>query len=328
MLGVATVVVIGLLGREVAGDRAGLLAAGIAALYPNLWVNDGIIMSESVTALLVASVLLGVYAYIRKPRMKLAALLGALCGLALLTRGELGLLFLVVAAAVLLARESDARAKYRALGIAALTASLLVGPWVAYNLTRFEKPVFVSANVGGSLCGGNNDLAYFGPRVGLWIREGCPAPEEPPRDQSDLSSYWTRTSLDYARDHAGRLPVVVLARVGRVWSVYAPGQMVTFDEGEGRPRAVSWAGLVAFAILLVPAGYGFVVLGRRKTPRYPLAAMFVLVTFTAAVFFGIDRYRVPAEVALVVLAAVGIDAFLDRRRGGAADHTLASASSR
>jgi 4-amino-4-deoxy-L-arabinose transferase-like glycosyltransferase len=82
VLGVATVVVIGLLGREVAGDRAGLLAAGIAALYPSLWVNDGIIMSESVTALLVASVLLGVYAYIRKPRMKLARLLGALCGLA------------------------------------------------------------------------------------------------------------------------------------------------------------------------------------------------------------------------------------------------------
>jgi hypothetical protein len=96
--------------------------------------------------------------------------------------------------------------------------------------------------------------------------------------------------------------------------------MVTFDEGEA-DRAVSWAGLVAFAILLVPAGR-LVVLGRRKTPRIRWPPCSCRHVHRAVP--GIDRYRVP-EVALVVLAAVGIDAFLDRRRGGA-DHTLASTS--
>lgn len=51
LVGTAAVVVIGLLGRVVAGDRAGLIAAGLAAAYPNLWINDGLVMAESLTAL-------------------------------------------------------------------------------------------------------------------------------------------------------------------------------------------------------------------------------------------------------------------------------------
>jgi len=41
-----------------------------------------------------------------------------------------------------------------------------------------------------------------------------------------------------------------------------------------------------------------------------------MTTLTAAVSFGITRYRVGADVALVVLAAVAIDALLAHRRAG------------
>src|SRR6266567_2167782 len=44
VLGAAAVLVIGLLTRALAGDRAGWIAAVIAAVYPNLWVNDGLVM--------------------------------------------------------------------------------------------------------------------------------------------------------------------------------------------------------------------------------------------------------------------------------------------
>jgi 4-amino-4-deoxy-L-arabinose transferase-like glycosyltransferase len=53
--GVATVVVLGHVGRRLAGPVAGVAAAGLAALYPNLWLNDGLVMSESVAALCVSS---------------------------------------------------------------------------------------------------------------------------------------------------------------------------------------------------------------------------------------------------------------------------------
>src|SRR5690606_22286082 len=47
VVGTITVALLGLAGREAGGDRVGLLAAGIAAVYPFLWVADGSLMSES-----------------------------------------------------------------------------------------------------------------------------------------------------------------------------------------------------------------------------------------------------------------------------------------
>src|SRR5213076_775258 len=43
-LGAATVAVTGLVGRAVAGNRVGLIAAAIVAISPNLWVYDGAIL--------------------------------------------------------------------------------------------------------------------------------------------------------------------------------------------------------------------------------------------------------------------------------------------
>jgi hypothetical protein len=42
-------------------------------------------------------------------------------------------------------------------------------------------------------------------------------------------------------------------------------------------------------------------------------AQFVLVTFTAAVIYGLVRFRVPAEVSIVVLSAVAVDRLVGLR---------------
>ena len=60
VFGTMLVLLIGLLGRRVGraipglnGDAVGLVAAGIAAVAPNLWVNDGLVMSETLTGVAV-----------------------------------------------------------------------------------------------------------------------------------------------------------------------------------------------------------------------------------------------------------------------------------
>src|SRR3954447_21127776 len=58
LLGAATVGAVGILGRRVGGDRVGLGAAGIAAVYPLLWVNDATVLSESLYGLLIALALI------------------------------------------------------------------------------------------------------------------------------------------------------------------------------------------------------------------------------------------------------------------------------
>ncbi len=84
--GTVTIVVIGLLGRAVGGERVGIVAAVIAAVYANLWINDGLVMSESVSVLAVSGVLLSAHRVVVGGRTDTRSLLvlGVLCGLAAL----------------------------------------------------------------------------------------------------------------------------------------------------------------------------------------------------------------------------------------------------
>ncbi len=81
LVGLGAVALIGLLGRELAGDRTGLVAAGIAAVYPYLWVNDGLIMSEAFATVAVTAALLLLLKLLRKPSLWLALAVGVICGL-------------------------------------------------------------------------------------------------------------------------------------------------------------------------------------------------------------------------------------------------------
>jgi hypothetical protein len=64
--------------------------------------------------------------------------------------------------------------------------------------------------------------------------------------------------------------------------------------------------------LLALAAVGIVVLRRRRVPVSPFLGMAAIVTVTAAITFGTTRYRVPLEAAIVVLAAIALDAALRR----------------
>jgi hypothetical protein len=66
--------------------------------------------------------------------------------------------------------------------------------------------------------------------------------------------------------------------------------------------------------LLVPATAGTWLLWRRRLPISPLMSVLAMVTVTAALTFGVTRYRAPADAVLVVLAAVALDALIGRWR--------------
>jgi hypothetical protein len=70
---------------------------------------------------------------------------------------------------------------------------------------------------------------------------------------------------------------------------------------------VAKAGLVMYALMVLIAVAGLVALRRARTPLWPLLVPFLLVTISAALTFGFSRYRLAAEIPLVVLAATGID---------------------
>ncbi len=311
--GAAVVLVIGLLGRSVAGNRAGLLAAAIAAVYPNLWINDGLVMSEALATLSVALAILLTYRFIRAPKPSTAAWVGVAVALAMLARAELGLLLPLMVLPVALMLKALPFTRQLLLFLLTCAVSLaVVSPWLIANLTRFDEPVLFSTNDGLTLCGANLPNTWYGEGTGVWALNCASIPIK--GDRSVVSNELRKRGLDYIGDHLGRLPVVVAVREARVWSLYAPGFMANYNVNEGRDKEVSWAGFFAFWILVPCAVVGALALRRRRVPLTPLLSQFVIVVVTAAAIYGLVRFRVPAEVSLVVLAAVAVDGWLGGRR--------------
>ena len=316
VIGALAVVVIGYLGRHVGGHRAGLVAGALAAVAPALWINDGLVMSESLGALTVAGVLLALYRWRDRPSVQRAAVVGALCGFAVLARSEAALLAPITIAPMLIWSGDLAGAqRLRQIGVAAGCTVLVLVPWVVPNLLRFEEPVLLSTNDGLTLYGANcYPGVYQGDGIGLWTLE-CPLAEDTTGlDQSEVSSLYRDRAFETIGDHTDRLPAVVAARVGRVWSFYRPEQMISYNTGEGRETWASRAAVLGYYLLLVPAAIGGWLLHRRKVSLWPLLSQFVNVTLVAGLFYGLTRFRISAEVALIVLAAVTVAALWDRWR--------------
>jgi 4-amino-4-deoxy-L-arabinose transferase-like glycosyltransferase len=309
LVGLAIVPVVGLLGRRLSGERVGLVAAVIAAVYPNLWLNDSLVMSETIAILLVALALLAGLRLEDAPTVARAAVVGGLVGLAALTRSELALLAPLFAV-VVWRRVPAAGTWWRPLKLPAvlLLASLLtVSPWIIYNLGRFEHPVLMSTNDGTTFLGANCDVTYYA-QVGGWnINCLAPVPQEMFADASERSSARREIALDYIADHWQRLPVVVAARLARTADVYGLTHLVRMDVGEEKAEWAVWAGIVMFWALAVAAVIGWLDLRRRGIGgRWWVAMPIIAVVITTVVIYGFHRLRAPAEPAIVVLAATGL----------------------
>jgi 4-amino-4-deoxy-L-arabinose transferase-like glycosyltransferase len=310
VLGTVTIVVIGLLVRRIAGNTAGLIAAAIAAVYPELWINDGMVLSETAAILATAVAFTAAYAFAAKPSTRNAVFLGLACGITALGRTEMVLLFpLVVIPLALLARSVDWRGRIRLAVVACLLGALIIGPWVVANLLRFEEPTTMTSATGSALSAANCDEVYYGQLIGYYANcfQGPWPPASADESQRDLEP--RKQAIEYMKNHKRRLPLVAAARVGRLWGLFKPGQTTAFDWTiEGRGRAASWIGLFCYYVLMAFAAVGLVVLRRRRITILPLVSVAVIATLAAAITFGVTRYRAPAEVAIVVAAAVGIDA--------------------
>jgi len=197
-----------------------------------------------------------------------------------------------------------------------VVAAVVLSPWAIRNLSRFDEPVLLSNGSGILVAQTNCDATYYGDKQGYWeYLCGLPQPVSPhgePLDESGRDVEYRNRGLNYASQHWPRLVVhAIPKRVGRLWGVYAPIQQLRADKlVEGRTFKLSVLGLVQYWLLLPLAGMGVVTLRRSGRPLLPLLAWPLVVTVVAALTMGTTRYRVPAEVALVLLAAVSLDALV------------------
>jgi hypothetical protein len=305
-LGAAAVFGIGLLGRRVGGPRAGLIAAGVAAVYPQLFMVNGTPIAESLYLPLVVFTLLLAYRFAAHPVVGRAAALGAVIGLATLTRSDGVLLLAGIALPLALLAG---RARWKLLAVIGATALVVLSPWLVRNWVRFDRVPLLSTN-GALTQGATNCLdTYSGPLIGF-VKHSCAIDSACFRLRGELpqADCFAREARSFMRDHAKRLPLVLAARTGRLWNVYKPAADLDYGEVWTRERATATVGLAMYAALALLAVWGALLLRRRRVPLLPLLATFVVATLTAMIAFGFSRYRLAAEPALVVLAAVAIEA--------------------
>jgi 4-amino-4-deoxy-L-arabinose transferase-like glycosyltransferase len=314
-LGLGSIYVAGLIGKEVAGRRVGLVAAFIAAVYPYFWIHDGMGMSETMTILTVSICLLLAYRYWREPSWQRAVWLGVSGGIGALTHPDTALtVALFGIAVVLLAKGQPWRRRAIDFTLVGATALLVLSPWVIRNMVVFDEPVYLSTGLDVTLAVTNCDETYHGEYRAFWYME-CATRHTPPKgDLSVQAVYWRHLALDYVKDHKSEVPGIVAARVGRMWGLYRPFQQVRLNILEGHRTWISWTGLGFFYVLTPSAIAGLVLLRRRRIPIIPFLAPVFTVTFSAIITFGNTRYRAAAEITLAVCAAVAFVALWERWR--------------
>jgi 4-amino-4-deoxy-L-arabinose transferase-like glycosyltransferase len=305
-IGLASVAILVRVAWLLGGRRVAIIAGVIAALYPNLWVNDGLVMSESLSILLVCAVL-SVCLDSREWAPRRLFLVGALCGAAALARSELILLVPLVAAMVWRdTRRSEGRPAWTRAATVVGAATTVLAPWAVFNVVRFEDRVLLTTNDGATLLGSYCPEVLYGSTTGTWSLNcvlnapGVTADMDP----SERSTEYRRQGLASARDNAERLPIVVVARLARALDVWGFDQQLRQDTGEERPEWVVWAGIVTFWMLAPLAMLGMRGIARRD--RWVLVGPCLVVLVMTVAFYGGHRIRSTMEPTIVLGAALAL----------------------
>ena len=177
LIGVMTVIVVGVAARRITSNLGGLIAACIAASYPGLWVFERALLSETLLFLGVAVLVIAAYRYLAEPTRRRAIVLGGMCGLVALTRSEQILLVPTLLVPLILGWRWRAvnRQRIEFLILACVTTVVVIIPWSLYNVGRIDEPVFLSTSFSSALVQGNCDLVYYGKNLG-YVDYDCRKP--------------------------------------------------------------------------------------------------------------------------------------------------------
>ncbi len=319
VIGSAVVVLIAVLATRVGGHRAGLIAAGLAAIYPPLLANDGVPLSEPLGLLVMLAAIWALLA--GRPGWA-----GVAAGLLVLTRPSAQLVVPLIA--LVLWRQAGFR---RALGFAAVAVAV-VAPWVIRNETIFNRPVIVTSN-------GFNLAAIYSPlalSVGHFVDPVFDPRFASVRDfghsyrnlnEANLDSAFRREGLKGIREHPGQVPSVIWSNMRRL--VDQPWRLNDGPEAQdGRPLGLRHASLPLVWLVEIAGFVGLIRMTRRARRDYrarqtrdgrlgsgmiPLLALYFFAV--SALTVSVPRLRAPDDVLMIIAVGVLAARLWERRHG-------------
>jgi 4-amino-4-deoxy-L-arabinose transferase-like glycosyltransferase len=302
-----TCLLIYLLGREIFGEAAGLLAAGLAALYPPLIFYTGVLLTESLTTLLLTGaswLLLRGIRTRRRSRHVLLVLAGLLLGLAIITRSVLLTTVPLALLWLLLVAErwpGWKRAARYALSMLA-PIILVIAPITIRNYQIHGQFILISTNGGVNFFlghGGTQSLKDKVRNLPEVFSEGEIIGISS-RTQPEEEAYFYQLGWEYIRGHA--LPTL-RSLPGKLRSMYwASDYWPASDVQASILRSID---LVFWRLLLLPLSFVGLLLFRGQKQRRT-ALLYLLVLSTVAIpliFWAQPRFRMPVVPCFLILAA-------------------------
>jgi 4-amino-4-deoxy-L-arabinose transferase-like glycosyltransferase len=319
VLGTLAVGLIGLVALEAFGPAVGLIALALAAFYPVLIEDSGLLIGEN---LLIVFELAATWTALRARRagakggravLGWIAATGVLTGLATLTHENAFLMLIPLSVA---ASSAPARRRPQALASVALlliTAALTVAPWTIRNAIELHRFVPVSDETGITLVGAYNpDSAAFHRLPYKWrfyfqIRQDAALMRHAGRlTEPQLND----RLLSQAEDYVGQHPLAPLSvgfhntlrmlELEGPFAYQASAAALNLDIGTAR------IGVFSFWILGALALLGLLTRFVRRAPLWlwAIPLLFAL----SVVFINVEtpRFREPIEPFVVMLAACAL----------------------
>jgi 4-amino-4-deoxy-L-arabinose transferase-like glycosyltransferase len=327
LIGSGTCVLVYLFARDLFSRRIGILAGAFAAIYPELYIYDGWLYTESLYIFLLFAVCYGLYRLQRTPERtwRIWITCGILLGLLSLTRPNgVTAIGLFIIWAIIMAWQKLLTWRVTARGVLATTliALALIAPWTVRNYLVTHTFIPVAIGDGTVLLGAYNEEAltqntYPGGPKGTWVNplesrpdvarsytlNPCSAPCEVAREGA-----FKDAALQWIRDNIYAMPYLLKLHFVNMWQpntfeIDLP--TARFPQQPSTQFVLSMMKTFPIYVFVV-AAFGFLVSLRRWRELLFIYFMILMTIAECIFYYGIPRFRAPIEPMLILLAAGSI----------------------
>ncbi|HUE73748.1 MAG TPA: glycosyltransferase family 39 protein [Pirellulaceae bacterium] len=321
VLGCLTIGGVAAIAWQLFGAKAAFLAAAITSIYPEAIAASIFILSEApfgppMTVHILAWILAW-KATSPGGQLGWGALAGIAAGLGTLVRPS-WLLFVPFALIVGLATVSDRRRQF-VIGLVMLaTMAATMSPWWIRNYQVAGRFVPTSLQVGTSLydglhpgASGASEMSFvprFGQEQAGADAEARAAGQEPSGLFEDrLDQRMRAASIAWAKQNSGRVLELAGIKFLRMWSPVP-------NAGEFRSMALRLVLAISYTPVLLLGLIGLWRFGRRGWPYLLCSLLAVYFTLLHVIFVSSIRYRQPAMLLIIVLAAGLLNEWINTTR--------------
>jgi 4-amino-4-deoxy-L-arabinose transferase-like glycosyltransferase len=317
VVGAAVAGMVGLVGLEAFGELVGLIALGLAAIYPVFIALSATLVAENLMTLLV---LAAVWAALRARRgqhpYRWIALAGFFTGLATLTHVNSIVLVLplgIAAWSLTRARQAPTQHRIGAVALLLVTTVLTLTPWLVRDAVELHQFVPVTDEGGYTLVGTYNPGSAAERQIPYKWRVFSKIPGEPPSivhptglTEPALAGRLERQAFRYIGNHPTAPLAVLYHNTRRLLELEGTFTWEASASSIGIPVATARLAVFSFWALCLLALIGIFTPVARRAPSWLWLVPLLLWLSVALINAETPRFREPIDPFLILLGSCAL----------------------